>query len=395
MQYKREIKEKILSLSKQFPVLILTGARQTGKTTLLKSIFPKYSYVSLDLPSEAELAEKDPEAFLKRHSKPVLIDEVQYAPNLFRHIKIEVDNNRSSFGQFILTGSQKFNLMKDVSDSLAGRCVILELETLSYSEIKTSLDLKDKDSLIWRGGFPELWKNIELTPYDYLSSYVATYLERDVRQLLNISSLRDFERFMRVTAMRSGALLNKTEISKEIGVSLATINAWISVLEASNQIVLLEPYFGNISKRIVKTPKIYFCDTGMLCFLLGVNNKNLDRSPFNGAIWETFILSEIRKTIINKRTNSSIYFYRDKDGKEIDFLISDNEGFTMVECKWTQYPDKHDVSAMNALKEAIDKNKKTKLKITQQIVACRTSSEYPIDEYNRAINGYSISDYVN
>ncbi len=213
-QYYREITPRLLQLASQFPALILTGARQTGKTTLLKQIFPKHQYASLDLPSLAEQAEKEPEAFLKKFPPPVLIDEAQYAPGLFRHLKVAIDNNRELRGQFILAGSQKFNLMREIADSLAGRCVRLELEGLSVNEIfsKASKPILYREiiQLLVRGSLPELWKYQNIDATEYYRSYLATYLERDVRQLLHVSSLRDFERFLRICATRSGQLLNKS-----------------------------------------------------------------------------------------------------------------------------------------------------------------------------------------
>ena len=211
------------------------------------------------LPQQAQLAEEDPRSFLLRHPPPLLVDEVQYAPRLFRYLKVEIDNNRDANGQFILTGSQKFILMKEVSDSLAGRCGVLELEGLSIEELGDVFhDREQREgiaSMLVRGFMPQLWKDPDLRPADYFSSYQATYLERDVRQLLNVSSLRDFDRFMRASAVRSGQLLNKTELAKEVGVSNKTATEWLSVLEASNQITLLEPWFTNVGKAPYQDPQ--------------------------------------------------------------------------------------------------------------------------------------------
>ncbi|MGD0796077.1 MAG: ATP-binding protein, partial [Acidobacteriaceae bacterium] len=224
-------------------MIVLTGARQTGKTSTFRHLFPDYAFVSLDLPTEAEQAEKEPERFLKRNPPPVIIDEVQYAPGLFRHLKVAVDAHRTRNGQFLLTGSQKFTLMKGVSESLAGRVDIVELETLSFAEIREALPRTGLETAIVRGGFPELYANPDIDSVAFYNSYLATYLERDVRALANVGSLRDFERFLRACALRSANLLNKADLARDVGIAPSTANQWLSMLEASGQAVLLEPWF--------------------------------------------------------------------------------------------------------------------------------------------------------
>jgi len=257
------------------PVIVLTGARQTGKTSTFLHLFPDYAFVSLDLPTEAEQAEKEPERFLQRHPPPVIIDEVPYAPGLFRHLKVAVDAHRSRNGQFLLTGSQKFTLMKNVSESLAGRADIVELETLSFAEIREALPKTGLETAIVRGGFPELNANPEIDPVAFYNSYLATYLERDVRALTNVGSLRDFERFLRACALRSANLLNKADLARDVGIAPSTANQWLSMLVASGQAVLLEPWFSNRTKSIVKSPKLYLADTGLLCALLNIRSEGL------------------------------------------------------------------------------------------------------------------------
>ena len=262
----RAVESRLQRSAKTRPVIVLTGARQTGKTSTLLRLFPNYAFVSLDLPTEAEQAEKEPERFLQRHPPPVIIDEVQYAPGLFRHLKVAVDANRTRNGQFLLTGSQKFTLMKNVSESLAGRADIVELETLSFAEIREALPKTGLEAAIVRGGFPELYANPDIDSVAFYNSYLATYLERDVRALTNVGNLRDFERFLRACALRSANLLNKADLARDVGISPSTANQWLSMLEASGQAVLLEPWFSNRTKSIVKSPN--FISLTLACFAL-------------------------------------------------------------------------------------------------------------------------------
>ena len=384
MYYNREIESKILKLSSQYPAIILTGARQTGKTTLLRQLFPKYNYITLDLPSLAEQAETDPEGFLLSNPSPVIIDEAQYAPALFRHLKTVIDQNRDLVGQFIITVSQKFSLMREVSDSLAGRCVWLELEGLDLTELSQgNLDPKDLKQLyqvLIRGSLPELWRKPDLSVVDYYRSYLATYLERDVRQIVNVGNLRNFERFIRVCASRNAQLLNKSELAKDVGVTLNTINQWLSILEACNQIVLLEPYFANTGKRIVKSPKLFFCEIGLLCFLLGINDSNIQNSPFIGNIWESFILSEFRKWIKNCKPDAVTWFYRDNRGREVDFIIESDGQLNFYEVKWTAKPEKSDIKNLNSVYDDISLKNRTRL-ITpgNKYLLSRTPNKYLLD----------------
>jgi predicted AAA+ superfamily ATPase len=273
MWIRRDVEARLKRSAKTRPAIVLTGARQTGKTSTFRHLFPDYAFVSLDLPTEAEQAEKEPERFLQRHPPPVVIDEVQYAPGLFRHLKAVVDAHRTRNGQFLLTGSQKFTLMKSVSESLAGRADIVELETLSLAEIREALPGTGLEAAIVRGGFPELYANPDIDSVAFYNSYLATYLERDVRALANVGSLRDFERFLRACALRSANLLNKADLARDIGIAPSTANQWLSVLEASGQVVLLEPWFSNRTKSIVKSPKLYLADTGLLCALLNIRSE--------------------------------------------------------------------------------------------------------------------------
>jgi len=258
MWIERDYSEKITEAVERRPVILLTGIRQAGKSSLLQRLFADSDYVTLDRIVFAEEAEENPTMFLDRFQKRVIIDEIQYAPSLFRDLKIRVDENRSTKGKWILTGSQQFILMRSVSESLAGRVRVLNLGTLSARELNRTNLLKNKRDLLWKGGFPELWAE-KLDAKEFFEDYIQTYLERDLKQILNVTKLRNFRRFMSLLAIRVGQLLNYSEISKELGVAVNTIKAWVNALEVSGLIILLPPYYNNLGKRLIKAPKLYFC----------------------------------------------------------------------------------------------------------------------------------------
>ncbi len=378
-------------LAEHFPAVVVTGARQTGKTTLLTRLFPNHRYVSLDLPAEAQLAEEDPQTFLARHPPPLLVDEVQYAPKLFRHLKFEIDRERNANGRFILTGSQKLSLMQEVSDSLAGRCGVVELEGLTMRELGAASVAQEATGgpaeLLVRGFMPQLWKDPALRPADYFRSYQATYLERDVRQLLNVASLRDFDRFMRALAVRSAQLLNKTELGKEVGISTRTVNAWLGVLEATNQITLLEPYFANIGKRLAKMPKLYFNDVGLLCFLLGLSREAVLESYLIGAIWEAFVFGELRKYLRVDAPEATVWFYRDQS-REVDFVIDRDGQLTLAESKWKELPTQRDFAQLMAVHALLPRVR------WPVMVLCRTRQSYPLAENTWAVEGYRLWEHL-
>jgi uncharacterized protein len=339
MWIERRLSHQVLAAARQFPALVVTGGRQTGKTTLLRHLFPEASFASLDLPSAAGQADERGEEFLRSYQEPVILDEVQYAPGLFRHLKVAIDARRAERGRFLMTGSQKFALMQALSESLAGRCAVLELDTLASTEITEAFPGEAilAEEILWRGGFPELWRDREVEPRLFYSSYTATYLERDVRLALRVGSLRDFERFLRACALRSGRLLNLTELARDVGIAGTTARDWLSVLEASSQVVLLEPYFNNPTRRLIKTPKLYFRDTGLLCFLLGLESPAaLASSPLSGAVWETFVLGQILRARAATGSAGQVFFWRDAHGTEVDFLIEQNARVRLIEAKWTE-----------------------------------------------------------
>jgi len=356
-QYKREISERLLRAAQDFPAVVLTGARQVGKTTLLKRIFPGHTYVSLDDPITADLAEESPEEFLRRFPAPLLIDEVQYAPKVLRHIKTAIDRDRHQCGRFILTGSQKFQLMHGVTESLAGRVALFELEPLHLSEIHkgfpTVYDEFSAADFMIRGFYPELWRNPSLDETDFFRSYLATYLERDLRQIVNVTSLREFDRFMRSCSARSGQLLNKSDLAKDLGLSAKTVGNWLGVLEVSNQVLLLEPYFGNIQKRLIKTPKLYFGDVGLATYLLNINANSIANHPLVGGLWETLVYAELRKNLKVRNSRASLYFYRDQQSREIDFVIDVGGGLHLIECKWKEIPQAIDAKSLKSLRQEV------------------------------------------
>jgi hypothetical protein len=380
MWISRAVEPRLQHSAKTRPVVVLTGARQTGKTSTFLRLFPNHSFVSLDLPTEAEQAEKEPRSFLQRHPPPVLIDEVQYAPGLFRHLKAEVDAHRTRNGQFLLTGSQKFTLMKNVSESLAGRADIVELETLSFAEIRAALPQTTVEAAIVRGGFPELYANPEIDLIPFYNSYLATYLERDVRALANVGSLRDFERFVRACALRSANLLNKADLARDVGISPSTANHWLSMLEASGQIVLLEPWFSNRTKSIVKSPKLYFADTGLLCALLNIRSEEaLRQSPAAGAIWETFVFAQLRDRERRAGREGGLFFWRDRT-REVDFVVDAGGRLELFEAKWTELPDIGDTVNLDFVRNVVGRSR-----VTGGAVVARTPNGFPFSNGLRAL----------
>jgi uncharacterized protein len=339
----REAGPLVRETALQRPVMLLTGCRQTGKTSLLQHLFPEHTYVSLDLPMTAAEAHESGEDFLNRHPAPVIIDEVQFAPQLLRHIKARVDADRRTMGRYLLTGSQNFAVMEGVTESLAGRVAIMHLHSLSLSEIEagTGAKAEGKQLLDWivAGGYPEVHSQ-GLSPQRFYSDYVATYLQRDVRQVLEVRNLRDFERFLRLLALRTGQQFVLSSFASDLAINPATVKSWLSVLEASQIIYMLQPYFRNVGKRLVKTPKIYFMDTGLLCFLAGIHTgEALSNSGMKGAIFETLALGQYIRSRHNRGLDANVYFYRDHAGHEVDFVVPEGEALHLIECKWHEQPD--------------------------------------------------------
>ena len=341
MWIERKIRTSLRQAIKTRPVVLVTGARQTGKTSLLRHELQEANYVSLDYLIQAEEAESNPSVFLSQFSTQVILDEIQYTPSLFRELKIIIDENRDAFGKWVLTGSQKFSLMKGISETLAGRIGILNLETLSAKELRESKNFT-KDQIVnhlWQGGFPELWAVTDLDPQAFFLDYLQTYVERDLQAVINVKNLRDFQRFVRLCATRAGQLLNYNDLANNIGVSSVTIKTWISALETAGIISLLPPYFSNIGKRIIKTPKLYFSDQGLLCSLLNIHSyQDWMNHASRGELWENFVYMEYIKTR-QLQPGRQIFFYRDTNGVEIDFVIEAGGRLELIEAKATERVD--------------------------------------------------------
>ena len=372
MFYKRHADEAIRKLSKMFGAVLVTGARQVGKTTLLREVTGNIGYVSLDDRIQLVSAIEQRGTFFKDNPPPVFVDEVQHAPELFPQIKIILDNEKKK-GQFYLSGSQQFDMMKNVSESLAGRLGILNLAGLSLRELygvsfrepflptdeyfagrqKAKADVLYADvwNIIHRGSFPELYANPDYDWQMFYAAYVRTYIERDVRSLAQVGDEVKFTQFMTVTASRTGQLLNLASLARDVGISQPTAERWLSILVASNLVFLLKPYHNNITKRTVKTPKIFFLDTGLAAYLTRWNTRDvLKNGAMAGAFFETFVIGEVIKSYSNMGIlDLPAYFYRDRDGNEIDLLIEDGGALYPIEIKKHADPEKSDVAKFGLL----------------------------------------------
>lgn len=397
MYINRTLEKHIKQLSNQFKVILVTGARQVGKSTLLKHCDPERNYVTLDDYRAREMALNDPELFLQRYKAPLIIDEIQYAPSILSYIKIAVDNSDKK-GQYWLTGSQQFHMMKNVTESLAGRVAIVDLKGLSLKELddleqvpfiptadnienmrKSSKyhDLTDIYQKIWRGSYPEVNTNTDTDWETFYKSYLRTYIERDIKDLNAVKNEMDFIKFLKVLAARTGQMLDYTDISKEVGVSSPTIKSWVSILVSSNIVYLLQPYFSNINKRIVKTPKIYFMDTGLCSYLTNWDNSQvLESGAMSGAIFETYVVSEIIKSYAHNIKEPNIYYYRDKDKREIDVIIERNGKLYPIEIKKSSNPDKSAIKNFSVISED---------NLGNGAVVCLAKEDYPITKNINAI----------
>ena len=329
----RQLVESINRLKTKFPILAVTGPRQSGKTTLLRHLFPDYQYVTLENPDVRERALNDPKGFLNTHKERVIFDEVQQTPQLFSYLQEKVDNDRQ-MGQFILSGSQNFQLLQSITQSLAGRVALFKLFPLSFQELK-SINLLPKQwyEVAFKGFYPALYdRDIEAT--DFYRNYVETYLERDVRQLVNVRDLRQFRFFLKYCAGHVGQTLNLQKIANEVGISQPTAQSWLSVLETSYIVFTLPPYYRNFNKRLVKTPKLYFYDTGLVAYLLEMTRPaDVNTYYQRGAIFENLIVSELYKHQFHTYQKTDFYFWRDNNDLEIDVLFENKDAIHIAEIK--------------------------------------------------------------
>ncbi|MBQ6771633.1 MAG: ATP-binding protein [Bacteroidales bacterium] len=321
----RSIEEKLRQMTTKFPVVTLTGTRQCGKSTLLRQRFNDFKYISLEDVDHRQFALEDPRGFLMNFGSPLVIDEAQYAPDLFSYIQTRVDEKNDS-GMYILSGSHNFLLMERISQSLAGRTAILKMAPLSVTELKKASMLPENlNQWLMTGGFPRIYDK-EIAPVDFFPNYIQTYLERDVRLLRNISDMSQFVRFLKLCAGRIAQLLNVTSLATECGISVPTANAWLSILETSYTIFLLKPYYKNFNKRLVKSPKLYFCDTGLAASLLGLENvRQMETHYLRGELFENMVIAEFVKQAYAQGRESNLYFWRDSNNEEVD-LLSEHGG---------------------------------------------------------------------
>jgi len=364
---KRTLESTLLETSKSFKVVLVTGPRQVGKTTLMQTASAKNrKYITLDDKEVLLQAKTDPKAFLALYNLPIFIDEIQYAPELFSYIKMLVDSSNKR-GTVWLSGSQAFDLMQGVTESLAGRVGILDMLGFSIYEIENKGKLqkpflpkqdrknilanktpKNTFKIIWQGSFPDAVSKNEKDRQRFYDSYIRTYMERDVRKIINISDEVAFIKFLKVSAARTGQELNLTDIAKDVDISPNTAKNWLSILRMSGLVYLLQPYFKNVTKRLVKTPKLYWTDTGLAAYLAGwTTAESLETGISSGAFFETFVISEVIKSYYNNGYNPTLYYFRDNHGNEIDLLIEQDNKFYPIEIKKTSTPRSADIKAFN------------------------------------------------
>lgn len=329
----RKLAIKLEQLYQKFPAVAVLGPRQSGKTTLVKETFPDHKYVSLEDLDLRAYATTDPRGFLAEYQGKVIFDEIQNVPTLFSYLQTEIDRSKK-LGQFILTGSQHFLLQDNISQTLAGRIALLYLLPLAMDELKSAnLATDDLEEQLFKGFYPRIYQH-SINPTDWYPNYIQTYIERDARQIINIQNLVAFQKFLKMCASRTGQLLNLSGLAADCGITHNTAKSWISLLQSSFIIYILQPFFNNIGKRLVKTPKLYFYDTGLVCSLLGIEEKQqLNTHYLKGGIFESYVISELLKARYNKGKIPNLYFWRDKTGHEIDCIIEEADQLIPIEIK--------------------------------------------------------------
>ncbi|MEK6775399.1 MAG: ATP-binding protein [bacterium] len=375
---------------KQFPSVLVTGPRQAGKTTFLMHDFGKKSdYVTFDDPLERSFALKDPNGFLDRfHKRPVILDEIQYVPDLLPYLKIRIDRDREKTGKWLLTGSQHFHLMKNISESLAGRVAVLDLLPFSILELEKKR-AGAVESALWSGGYPEPFLYPDRRSL-WLSSYIQTYIERDVRQLQNIKDLRTFELFIALLASLHGQSFNAATLSREVGVSLPTIKSWAGIMEASYLCFFLPPYFKNYGKRLVKTPKIYFLDSSLVCFLTRQPDaKSALSGAMGGAIFEGFMVSEAVKIFALKGKRPDIFFWRSHDGLEVDMILRIKNKLYPVEIKNTSTPTTRHLEAIDRFIKMAGRDS-----ADHGLLICRVDKEMPMPGNHMAMPWHAFPQWL-
>jgi predicted AAA+ superfamily ATPase len=372
----RTLAAKLTALARHFPIVTVTGPRQSGKTTLCRASFPDKPYVSLEAPDMREFAVRDPRGLLADYAKGAVFDEVQRAPELLSYLQGEVDE-RPARGRFILTGSANFALLQSVSQSLAGRTGLLQLLPLSLEEIRRFPGApRELFALLWRGSYPALYDR-RLEPRDWFGAYVGTYVERDVRQILNVTDLGAFQTFLRLCAGRSGQLLNASALGADAGVTHNTARAWLSVIETSYLAFRLQPYHANLNTRLVKTPKLHFYDSGLLCYLLGITRpEQLREHPLRGAIFESWVVSEIVKARAHLGLAANLTFFRDRKGLEVDAILERGAEVVAVETKSGQTVATDFFSALHSFTAMLGTRKRSAAKVTALVVYGGTQGQH-------------------
>jgi len=374
----RKVQPLIRQMAKQFTAVLITGARQTDKTSLLRQLYPSASYLPLDLPANAEAARTAPDELLAAYPPPVIIDEIQYAPSLLRHLKVRIDRDRSP-GRYLLTGSQVFPLMQGVSESLAGRCAVLNLHTLARAELLAAGRAIEEFRYLFLGGYPELHLGVD--PDLWFPAYVATYLERDVRNVLRIADLPEFNRFLRACALRTAQMVNYSDLARDTGIAPNTARKWAGLLETSGVVAMIEPYFGNRTTRLIKAPKLVFLDTGLAAFLAGFRfERELTESALVGAFWESHVFGQILRQTASRAETTPVVYWRIAGGPEVDVVIEHAGVLTAIECKWKEHPGSTDAGGLKAL-EAAEPGK-----VKQEMIVCRTRAAYRLADGTWVVN---------